>query len=202
MANTIFPQRLIQLRKEHKYSQAHAAELLSIPRSTYSGYETQGKEPDIDLLCKMAELFGVTTDYLMGLSDWRNGYGSVLDKSAKSICEKVNALPDSVRSAGADIVDNICVLLSRNLADSDEEYIRLYDELFKLLTKSRSDLKKMISELSTTPMNALRLSAFMERQNSLKSEVLIILDKLLQADLAAVYNGGKELPEFLREKVN
>ena len=61
----IFANRLKELRNERHLSQQELADKLEMPRSTYGGYETEGKEPNIDTLCILANFFGVSTDYLM-----------------------------------------------------------------------------------------------------------------------------------------
>ena len=57
-----FSERLVALRKEKDLTQAEFARLCGKQRTTVSGYETEGKEPDFALLCQMADYFGVTTD--------------------------------------------------------------------------------------------------------------------------------------------
>ena len=64
-----FSERLVALRKEKDLTQAEFARLCGKQRTTVSGYETEGKEPDFALLCQMADYFGVTTDYLLGRTD-------------------------------------------------------------------------------------------------------------------------------------
>ena len=66
-----FSERLVALRKEKDLTQAEFARLCGKQRTTVSGYETEGKEPDFALLCQMADYFGVTTDYLLGREDER-----------------------------------------------------------------------------------------------------------------------------------
>jgi len=66
-----FSNRLISLRKEQKMTQSDLAKLLGKQRSTVSGYETDGKEPDFDTLCTLADHFEVSVDYLLGRDDER-----------------------------------------------------------------------------------------------------------------------------------
>lgn len=58
--------RIENLRERAKVTQEELAEALHIGRSTLSGYETNRRAPDLEMLCKMADYFGVTTDYLLG----------------------------------------------------------------------------------------------------------------------------------------
>ena len=59
---------LKDLRSQKKVTQDEMAQLLNIKRQTYSAYERGVSLPDIHALMKMAEFFGVSTDYLLGYS--------------------------------------------------------------------------------------------------------------------------------------
>lgn len=72
MPKSIFPQRLTALRKERGLTQEDVGKLLGRSRSTCSGYETEGKEPMLTAVCFLACYFGVSTDYLLGISDERD----------------------------------------------------------------------------------------------------------------------------------
>ena len=61
--------RLRMLRDKVGLSQKDLTDRLSINRSTYARYETSSTQPDYDTLNKLADFFGVTTDYLLGRSD-------------------------------------------------------------------------------------------------------------------------------------
>jgi transcriptional regulator with XRE-family HTH domain len=62
-------ERLSELRKDGGYKQKEIAKELSVAISTVSNYETNCHEPDLWSLCKMADIYGVTTDYLLGRTD-------------------------------------------------------------------------------------------------------------------------------------
>lgn len=59
-------EKLVELRKEKKYSQSDIARMLGISRQAYSNYELGNREPDYNTLVKLAELFNVSVDYLLG----------------------------------------------------------------------------------------------------------------------------------------
>ena len=70
-----FGKRLMQLRKEHGYRNrdAFAAEL-GIPANTLRNYEMDIREPGFPFLIKMSQLFHVSTDYLLGLTEEKSDY--------------------------------------------------------------------------------------------------------------------------------
>lgn len=59
--------RLRALRKKNGWTQQQTADLLHINRSTYAYYETGATQPDLDMLCRIARLFDVSLDDLLGL---------------------------------------------------------------------------------------------------------------------------------------
>lgn len=69
MADTIFGERLRMLRKRAGLTQQAVAARLSIHRTAYTKYETSGVTPDPQGLVRLAELFGVTVDFLVGHED-------------------------------------------------------------------------------------------------------------------------------------
>ena len=66
---SIFSKRIKELRKENNFTQQELAEKLELTNSTVSDWETGRSEPDLETLTKLAKLFSVTTDYLLGLSE-------------------------------------------------------------------------------------------------------------------------------------
>ena len=62
----MFSETLQQLRKSKRLTQDQIADILEIPKRTYGSWERNERQPDFDMLCKIADYFGVTTDYLLG----------------------------------------------------------------------------------------------------------------------------------------
>ena len=61
-----FSQRLAALRRERGMTQAELAARLGISKSAVSMYERGNREPELDLLQEMADLFGVSVSSLLG----------------------------------------------------------------------------------------------------------------------------------------
>jgi transcriptional regulator with XRE-family HTH domain len=57
---------ITQLRKQKRWSQQVVATRLGIAKSTYAGYESGYREPSLDTLRQLAELFEVSLDRLVG----------------------------------------------------------------------------------------------------------------------------------------
>lgn len=65
----ILSERLVEVRKINGYTRRRLAEELNRPYRTITNYETGEHEPGHKYLIEVAKKFGVTTDYLLGLSD-------------------------------------------------------------------------------------------------------------------------------------
>ena len=64
-----FGERVSELRKDRGLKQKDIATELNVAVSTVSNYETDSQEPDLSNLCKLADMLGVSTDYLRGRTD-------------------------------------------------------------------------------------------------------------------------------------
>ena len=61
--------KLRSLREERKISQQRLAIDLQISQASISKYEVGGAEPDIGTIVELARYFGVSTDFLLGVSE-------------------------------------------------------------------------------------------------------------------------------------
>ena len=64
--------RLKELREYGQLTQLQLAEHLQIGRASVSNYENGDRVPDADVVIKLADFFRVSTDYLLGRSEFKN----------------------------------------------------------------------------------------------------------------------------------
>lgn len=69
-----FSERLKELRLENRLTQEELAEKFYLNKSSISRYERGQQVPELELLKKIADYFGVGTDFLLGKSNIRNPY--------------------------------------------------------------------------------------------------------------------------------
>lgn len=67
----MFSARLSKLRKEKGISQKQCALDLDVDSSKYNKWENGKNRPSYDMVCRLANFFDTTTDYLLGNSDER-----------------------------------------------------------------------------------------------------------------------------------
>jgi len=71
-----FKENLKSCRKTAKKTQKQIAEKLGISERSYQHYELGTREPNIEMLVKMAVIFDVSLDFLLGRTDNPNSHKS------------------------------------------------------------------------------------------------------------------------------
>lgn len=99
--------------KDSKWTQQYVAEQIGVARVTYTAYENGTKTPPPDVVKKLANLFNVTTDYLLGNSD------NPRDIEDKELEEFIN---------------NVKVWY-KNEPKTKEEKLKMMKEMFELIKK-------------------------------------------------------------------
>lgn len=72
-------------RQLKKLKVIEAAELLGISQPTLSAWETGNKSPSVEGLEKMADLYGVTTDFLLGRTDSQHSFDNMVSLNKKQL---------------------------------------------------------------------------------------------------------------------
>lgn len=88
-----FSQRLKQLRIDKHLTQAQVAARIGVTASMVSSYETDIRLPSFDVMVHIANLFGVTVDYLLCREDKRMlDISELTDEEAAVVCNMVEIL--------------------------------------------------------------------------------------------------------------
>lgn len=88
----ILGKRLKQARNNKRIKQIDAAKELGISNGTLSGYERNYRDPDTDILNKMASLYEVSVDWLLGKTDNPNeefSYNEEIDPELQKFIDEV-----------------------------------------------------------------------------------------------------------------
>lgn len=187
-----FSNRLISLRKERGLTQEDMAKIIQKKRSTVSGYETEGKEPDLETVCFLAHYFGVSTDYLLGYSEERNHVEQVFYNDTVNFERHFKNMPAELRPVVSKCFDSFYLLLGRDMQLSRPERLRIYQDLLHTLQSLRADIRKAIEASGGAVTDPVALSDLMAMQSQLKNTVAALLDKLMQADMEIAFNVKKD----------
>lgn len=120
-----FGKRIRKLRKDKGYTQQELADILGVNRATVAGYETKGTQPDHQKLEVLAKEFGVSTDYLLGLTDEKSSADKIKkaltdDPELSDAWEKISQRED-------------LQLLFKQTKDMDESSIRQIIRIIKAI---------------------------------------------------------------------
>ena len=91
-----FGETIKKLRRDLNMTQEKLAEMLSISPQAVSRWETNVAMPDISLLLPLANLFNVTTDFLLGMDTYRKDLRKAEFKKAtiKLLCKRRLSIPE------------------------------------------------------------------------------------------------------------
>jgi len=98
-----------KLREEKKLSQKDIADHLGVTRQAVNSYECGRREPDYEVLVKLADYFGVTVDYLLGRTTDKNTNKNVNDKDIQereTNCGKDNICDGIINKEKLDFMDS------------------------------------------------------------------------------------------------
>lgn len=85
--------KLKSLRTERKLTQKQVADRIGLAISAVSSYESGLRYPSYDVLVKLARIFHVSTDYLLGITDKRSiDVTGLTDGEIEVISQLVNML--------------------------------------------------------------------------------------------------------------
>ena len=73
----MFGERLKELRESQGMSQTDLAEHLNVSRQSVGGYENYTTIPPADIVVKIADLFNVTSDYLLGRTNEKYNFNEL-----------------------------------------------------------------------------------------------------------------------------
>ena len=96
-------ERLSELRRDAGLTQDQLAEILKINKHSISSYERGKSEPPDEIKIALARYFGVTVDYLLGLSDTDLPAGS----------PRVLRLPDDLSEEDVRLLNDLALFLSQ-----------------------------------------------------------------------------------------
>ena len=99
------------LREERGWSQQKVADMLNLTQQTVFKYEQKSNEPDIATLIRLADIFEVSVDFLIGNTDIRekntNSKQPTLSKPEVEHIKQYRTLPDNLRRSVDDLLKNM-----------------------------------------------------------------------------------------------
>lgn len=108
-------ERIKELRQQRHLTQYEFSERIGVGRSVVGLYETGKRIPSNTVLCRIADFFHVSTDYLLGKTNVPTG---TILKSVPAQAEPINGLVNELFADRPDVL----ALLKNGVYDSDGKY--------------------------------------------------------------------------------
>ena len=89
--------RIRTLREDRDLRQPDVAKATGIDQKTLSNYETRKTDPDSFAIIRLAEFFNVSTDYLLGVSDYNIASHSQLMGKIDKIQAELEEIKDFIQ---------------------------------------------------------------------------------------------------------
>lgn len=100
----MFGKRLAELRKQRGMTQQELADALEITRDLVGHYERRSNNPNLDFVLKIAELFSVSLDELLGLVNEPKKKPGPPPRVAR-VAERIAKLPKAKQAVILDMVE-------------------------------------------------------------------------------------------------
>ncbi len=105
----VFGEILAELRQDKGMSQKDLADKLHVAKSSISNYETGQRRAHTELIYNAAKVFHVSTDYLLGLSDYREPFSITRKKYSNE--KTVGDVLEQMLSLDSERRHLLCMLL-------------------------------------------------------------------------------------------
>lgn len=145
----VFSERLTQLREDRGLKRQEVADALEISRASLEYYEKGQRKPDIEVAARIAKYYGVSTDYLVGVSAAQVTASE--NETLKTVCdylgiseasaEQISYLTSIGYSTNMDAIlsSEIIEILTTSLDDYDKKSI---EKAIAYMTLSEAKTKK------------------------------------------------------------
>ena len=124
-AKHTFAKKLKELRKEAGLKQADLADKLKMSKGAISYYETEERTPDIEFLDGMATLFGKSTDYLLGRSDFEGIKNRGITAEELGLSERAIEVLAKHKAAGLGSGREDIIAVINLLIEQEDFFLRL-----------------------------------------------------------------------------
>lgn len=127
----VFIENLKWLRKINRFTQQQIADEVNVNRVTYTNWEKGKREPNFENLIKLAEVFNVSVDKLLGVKIENNqtaiGMFELLEEYLDDQCDNISFLESDYRAGYDQALGDVSEFVS-DLASEDFSAQDMYDE--------------------------------------------------------------------------
>lgn len=208
-----FSDRLLELCKSKGISQAALAREMGVDKSTINKYVLGKREPDFAFIEKLVAKFGVSTDYLYGISDdpktqiLADPEDAELLVSASEKLREYETLPDTILALNSLMYQfgyevkrlqgksEYCVFTNNGFFEIDEEMLIKLVETLSCVAKEKIDYYEMENRLKL-------INEINTQHHSLEPLKVPVITTVHDSDLYARHLSKREQQELAAELAN
>lgn len=166
-------------REAKGLTQKECADKLGISLRAWQTYEQGVSEPKQELLCKIADMFGVSLDYLLGREPAPNPFADVnlAPEDEQEVLAKYMSLPDDIRAMLLDVLVQ--------LADAARAH-RVQEQPHPIIMTVKRHINKA----------AAGAGYDLADHDQWERVTVVQTDEALRADFAVEVDGDSMLPEY------
>lgn len=196
----VFSERLTQLREDRGLKRQEVADALEISRASLEYYEKGQRKPDIEVAARIAKYYGVSTDYLVGVSAAQVTASD--NETLKTVCdylgiseasaEQVSYLTSIGYNANMDAIlsSKIIEILTISLDDYDNKSVEKAIAYKSLSGATNKKVKEQLKEVYRQKDDELEFEGY-KMWNRIKR----VLDELC-------HHSDEEIEEIMEQSSN
>jgi transcriptional regulator with XRE-family HTH domain len=124
----VISEKIVQLRKERDWSQAELGKRMGVDQRYISTWETGKNVPQFENLIKLAQVFGVSLDYLVFNNVPRSGTSSIKDFELYEYFRSADSLPEEEKKAVKQLVSAMVFRHKVKKAEEDAQKAETEEE--------------------------------------------------------------------------
>ena len=137
-------QILKELRKEKGLNQIQLAKFIGVSVQAYQKYEYGTAEPTFDSVCKLADFYNVTADYLLGREPAPNPFSdlNLSEEDEANVVAKYMSLPPEIRACMLDVLVKLGDAAKKRQPEpdpDDTDYITVSTTLGEIEDRRKED---------------------------------------------------------------
>jgi len=102
-------ERIQQLRKEKRLTQAALASNIGVSVAQLTRYETQGVQPNAEALKRMAMVFGISIDFLVNGTVEQKAESALTNAKMLSLFKQVESMPEEDRTVVFKLIEAFAI---------------------------------------------------------------------------------------------
>lgn len=143
---SIISERIKELRHEKKLTQKQLAEKVGISEISIRKYESGDRIPKFEVIEKLADVFNVQFDYIVGRSDNRTFDDYVICSDFQYLLKAIEHSPNSdISELVRKIIDTMFLTIFHDVRDNNLDKLSLIHSLYRNIWEIKTGFKRNLA---------------------------------------------------------